>query len=183
MTTSEKEDIVTFHPGERIIKINPNAVRADSVVIIDAVKDIYSAWKRWAASEQGIVFGEIVRTEGGVFLPSGFRTDVHVILQEGWKVQCPNEAQTVELFGNLHSSDNKEPFTTRPDGHKVLVNIKKRKDVVRNRVVRIMALLFIMLCISVIGLWVYDDPTEFEPYATLFITLFTLVQFWNQGRR
>ena len=69
MAMSNDHDIVTFHPGERLIKVKPSAVRPDGTVVIDAVKDVHSAWKRWAASEEGTVFGEIVESKGGDLTP------------------------------------------------------------------------------------------------------------------
>ena len=183
MSKSTPSDIVTFHPKERLIKVRSSAVRPDGTLVLDAVKDIYSAWKRWAASEEGIVFGELVKAKGGIVLPSGFRTETHVILQEGWKIQCPNETQTVELYGNLHSSDADDPITTRPDGHKVVVSHRRRKDSVRNKAIYVVSLAFIIFGIALLGLWIYCEPTEVEPYATLAVVLFTLMQFLGQGAR
>ena len=182
MANSTDADIVTFHPKERLIKVRPSAVRPDGTLVLDAAKDIYSAWKRWAASEDGIVFGELVEAKGGIVLPSGFRTDTHVILQEGWKVQCPNETQTVELYGNLHSSDASDPIT-RPDGHKVVVNRLRRKDAIRNQATYFISLVLILVGIALLGLWIYCEPREVEPYATLAVILFSLMQFLGQGSR
>jgi hypothetical protein len=183
MAPAVNQDIVTFHPRERLIKVSPSAVRPDGTVIIDATKDIYSAWKRWAASEDGIVFGELVQAKGGIVLPSGFRTETHVILQDGWKIQCPNEAQTVDLYGNLHSSDASDPFVPRPDGHKVVINALRRKDAIRNKTIYFSSLFLLLIGIALLGLWIYCEPTQIEPYAAIAVALFTLVQFLGQGPR
>ena len=176
-------DIVTFDPKKKIIRVKEDAIRPDGLVVVDAIKDIYSAWKRWAHSGEGIVFGEIVRTTGGVVLPSGFKTEVHVILEEGWKIQFPNNAQTVELIGNLHSGGSGDPFIARPDGHRVVVNNRSRKEFRVSTLFYYSSLSLILIGIGILVMWVINEPKEFEPYATLAIVLFTFVQFLGQGKK
>ena len=182
MERSVTEDIVTFFPNEKLIKIKRSAVDDNGAVAIDAVRDIYSGWKRWAHSEEGIVFGELVKAEGGVVLPTGYVTDVHVILQGSWKIQLPNEAVTVTLYGNLHSNDSMEPIVAKPDGEKVIVRKVSRKEDERANRTFFVSFAFIGVGVLILFAWILSDPCNFEPYATLAITLFTLNQFVSKEK-
>jgi len=183
MQQFESEDIVIFDPSEKLIKVRSESVRPDHVLVLDVIRDIYSAWKRWAASGQGIIFGELVKTEGGNIIPGGVKMPVYVILQEGWKIQCPDNCNKVEIYGNLISSDGRAPFVPRPDGHHVsyeeITKIKTKK--LSCAFIFSIAILFIAE--GIIAKWIYDSPNEMEPYSAFLIVLFTIVQLITQARK
>ncbi len=183
MIASAAGPIVTFHPGEKLIKVKSAAVTPNGVLSIDPVKDIYSAWAEWGASSQGITFNDVVAVEGGMVLPSGFKTEIHVILLDGWRIQCPDTTQAVEVYGNLHSSDKSTPFATKPNGSSVAVQHISRKGARLRRLTYRVVVGLIILALLLLLLWIYESPREIEPYVTICLVIVTLIQFMSQRGR
>lgn len=163
------------------MSVNPDSVSPDGVLRIDAVRHVYNEARAWEASVDGIVFDEVVASTGGVVLPSGIRTDIHVILQPGWKIQPPDNANSILLAGHLHSSDNTDPFTRSPNGHTVPVESTSRTGLRRTQLLWAITTALFIVGIVIILAWVWDSPTEYEPYATLAVVLGSLVQILRSG--
>ena len=179
----EGPEKVTFDHREKLIQVRPSAVLNSGTLVLDVQRDIYSAARRWEASEEGIVFPKVVEAEGGNVLPGGVRMPLYVILQNSWKVQCPDNCDRVEIVGTLLSSDGQAPFIARPDGR--TISYEKVRRLPRKVVSLgfILSILLLGVAMGFIVRWIRNTPDEMEPYATLLITLFTLVQVIAEARR
>lgn len=183
MPEYEAEDIVEFNPIEKLIKIKPAAIRPDGNLILDAQRDIYSAARSWEASSIGIVYPEIVKAEGGNILPGGVKMPLHIILLDGWKIQCPNNCDNVEIYGSLLSVDNKPTFVSRPDGHRITYNEINKIKTKEYGWVFILSVLLLLGAEAFIAKWILDKPAEMEPYSAFLVVLFTIIQLATQARK
>ena len=181
MPELENEDIVEFDTSQKLIKVKSSAVRPDGILMLKVIEDIYRAARRWEASEIGIVYPETVSREGGNVLPGGVVMPVHVILKDGWKVQCPNNCNSVEIYGHLSSSDGEPPFSLRPDGHRISYS-EMSKVKRKNNWVFISSILLLVVALGIISRWIYCEPNEMEPYSAFVIVLFTLVQLIGHSK-
>lgn len=183
MTEHEDNKIVEFDPTEKLIKIKPELIRPDGILILDVVRDIHRTAQSWSASEKGITFRIITEREGGKLLPGGVKMPEYIILKDGWKIQCPNNCNHVEIYGNLISSDDKSPFVTRPDGHRISyeeVQKLKTKDDIYSFIVSIVLL---VIAAVIIIMWIINSPEELEPYSALVLVAFTIIQLIKQARK
>ena len=172
----------TFNPGANLITIDPSAVQPNGILVIDAVKDVYNEARKWEASSEGIVFDEVVASTGGVVLPSGIRTEVHVILNGAWRIQPPDNAQSIEVFGNLHRHDNSDPFAPNTTGNLLPIKETKRQGRTQRVVLHYTAISLVSLALVILALWALCDPINFEPYATFLVVAATLVQLIRNGK-
>ena len=69
-------------------------------------QEIYSAWKRWVATEVGARFDAAFSVEGGTPIgATGLFTGTTFILINGWKLRAASHDHQVTLIGNIYSDD------------------------------------------------------------------------------
>jgi len=107
---------------------------------------------------------------------------VHVTLQDGWKIQCPDNCNKVEIYGHISSSDSQQPFALRPDGHRITYEELSKKKAEPLNAVFIISIMLLVFAEIVIARWIYDSPCEMEPYSAFLIVLFTLVQLIGHSK-
>lgn len=171
-----------FNPGTNLITVNTSAVGADGTLVIDAVRDVYNEAREWEASSEGIVFDEVVTGTGGVVLPSGIRTEIHVILNGKWHIQPPDNARSIEVVGNLHRHDNSDPFSPTTSGKVLPTRQTRRQGRTQRIVLHYIAIFLVTLGLGILAWWAYCEPKNFEPYATFSVVAATLVQLIRNGR-
>ncbi len=178
----ESEDVVVFDVTQKYIKVRSESVRPDGTLILDVIEDIYRAARRWEASSIGNAYPVLVYSEGGNILPGGVVMPVHVILQNGWKIQCPNNCKKVEIYGHISSSDSQKPFAVRPDGHKIVYEELSKKKAKRFSIIFVISVTLLIIAEFIIAKWIYDSPSEMEPYSAFVIVLFTLIQLIGHSK-
>ena len=171
-----------FNPGTNLITVDPSAVDSDGVLAIDAVRDLYNEAREWEASSEGIVFDEVVTGTGGVVLPSGIRTEIHVILNDNWRIQPPDNARSIEVFGNLHRHDNSDPFSPTTSEKVLPTKQTSRQGRTQRIVLHYSAISLVTLGLVILAVWAYCEPKNLEPYATFSIVAATLLQLIRNGR-
>ena len=182
MSDLEIEDIVEFDTNQKLIKVKASAVDSEGTLILDVIEHLYRATRRWEASSIGIVFPTIVSREGGNILPGGVVMPVHVILQDGWKIQCPDSCSSVEIYGHLSSNDGKGPFVSRPNGKTISYLEKNKKNSDSKKWFHRFSVLLLILALIIIIKWIFDYPNQMEPYSAFIIVLFTLVQLIGRSK-
>lgn len=113
--TGDRMVKIVFNGAARLATISEAAVRSNGRVFLNTRRDIYSAWKRWAASAEGITYAEPIRGVGGY----GGGPDPYFVLLNGWRLQPPNNCETVELEGLLITDDQSPVLAPRPDGRTI----------------------------------------------------------------
>ena len=174
--------LFTFDPGNKLLIVGPETVQPDGTLVIEAVLNVYNEAREWEASFQGITFDEVVTGTGGVVLPSGIRTEVHVILNDDWRIQPPDNAQSIQVVGNLHRHDDTDSFAPSPSGNTPPVSERKRQG----RKIRIslhyLAIVCLIIGLVLLAWWAIRKPSEIEPYATFVVVAATLVQLIRNGK-
>ena len=86
-------------------------------------RDLYSAWKRWVATDEGSRYDPAFLPEGGTPIGStGIFTGKTVVLVNGWKVRAASHAHQVTLNGNLFSDDGVVSVPTQSFNATIFVN-------------------------------------------------------------
>lgn len=171
----------TFDVKNRYLKVDPKAVGKDGVLEIDAVDNVYKEARVWEASVDGIVFDEVVEAKGGVVLPTGLRTPVHLILKGGWRIQCPDGTTTVMLYGSLYTEDNQDPIAPKPDGGKVVVREVTRREVKRRNYLFFGVVASFAISLLIFIIWAFTGCDDLEPYAGIFLVLAAILQLFRDG--
>ncbi len=171
----------SFDVNNNLLLVDPDQVRDDGTLVIEAVKHVYSESREWEATFEGMAFDEVVAGTGGVVLPSGLRTEIHVILQDDWRIQPPDNAKTIQVIGNLHRHDNSSPFVTSPSGNQPPIDKITREGYVRNKVLFYVVLGAIVVGLALLVLWMVREPSNIEPYATFAVVFATLIQLIRNG--
>jgi hypothetical protein len=69
-------------------------------------RDLYSAWKRWVQTGDGVNFPAAFIVEGGTPIgATGLITGTTFVLTNGWKVKPANHDHQLRLDGNIFSDD------------------------------------------------------------------------------
>lgn len=72
----------------------------------DALRDLYSAWKRWVQSGAGTRFPQAFLIEGGTPIGStGLFSGYTLLMTNGWKVKAASHNHQLLIIGNLYSDD------------------------------------------------------------------------------
>ncbi len=70
------------------------------------LRDIYSAWKRWVQSGQGVNFEQAFSIEGGTPIgTTGLFTGYTVVMLNQWRIQPADYDHQLTIDGNLFSGD------------------------------------------------------------------------------
>lgn len=96
-------DKLQFNGEDRIINILPG------ITFLDTRIDIYSAWKRWAASENNLKYPQALRTFGGDQTISGQFAPRYFFLTNGWRINV-NDGRDLLVGVNLYTDELDSPF-------------------------------------------------------------------------
>lgn len=88
----------TFNGSSKLFLCNAGVTTLD-------VTDLYSAWKQWVQSGQGIGFLPMFEAIGGQPLPGGLFAGQSYFLINGWKIKPQSANHRLNIIGNLYSDD------------------------------------------------------------------------------
>jgi hypothetical protein len=86
------------------------------------VAELYSAWKEWVQSGQGINYLPAFEAIGGQPLPGGLFAGQTYFLINNWKIKPQEANHSLTILGNLYTSDG-SPTTVSVAGYTIEINL------------------------------------------------------------
>ena len=118
-----------FDPIKMEIDFSSHVPSNNGVLVVNTVRDVYSAWKRWAIKDGNLKYGEICQALGGFPLPDGSKVEIAVIIKSGWKLLPPNFNHKFVIDGKLYESDGNFPIADVGDAVEIVVIGLDKKDI------------------------------------------------------
>jgi hypothetical protein len=104
------------------ITFDPSAKR----IILDTVSvsatELYSRWVDWAAQDDNIKYGMVIRQVGSDDLGSGLSIPPYYFLQGSWKVRPMESNHNLTITGNLFVEGGGVPVVPTLGTYQVMVN-------------------------------------------------------------
>lgn len=104
---------ITFDPATKRIIL-------DSVTV--TATEIYSRWVDWAAEDDNLKYGLVVRSVGGDDLGGGLFIPPYFFLQDGWRVRPIESNHDLLITGNLFVEEGGVPVVRTIGVFQVNVN-------------------------------------------------------------
>lgn len=106
---------VTFDGTQKLIICNPGTVSLTA-------QGLYSDWKEWVQSGQGINFLPAFEAIGGQPLPGGLFAGQTYFLINDWKIKPQAANHRLTIIGNLYTSDG-SPTTVSVPGYTIEISL------------------------------------------------------------
>lgn len=97
----------TFDGNLKLFICNPGTIELN-------VTELYSMWKQWVQSGQGINYLPMFEAIGGQPLPGGLFAGQTYFLINGWKIKPQQANHKLTILGNLYSSDGSAVTISSP---------------------------------------------------------------------
>jgi hypothetical protein len=76
----------------------------------DVKDELYSAWKRWVATDDNSKYEQAMSTTGGDPISDTISVGAYYFLENGWKIRPLEEDHRLVLNGNLYTRDDSSPY-------------------------------------------------------------------------
>lgn len=106
---------VTFDGTQKLIICNPGTVSLTA-------QGLYSDWKEWVQSGQGINYLPAFEAIGGQPLPGGLFAGQTYFLVNNWKIKPQSANHRLAIIGNLYTSDG-SPATVSVPGYTIEISL------------------------------------------------------------
>ncbi len=110
-------DLVSFDGPNKLIIVN------DGETSLDALINIYSAWKRWTGGENQANWLQALRTIAGDPIGGGQVVSPYFFLMNGWKLRPYEGDHQLTVDGNLFVDGGGNPFVPTSGSYNVLINL------------------------------------------------------------
>ena len=101
-------------------------IRLPSVEPFDAQRDLYSAWKQWAALTDNLKYPLAFDTTGGDPVGEGQTIAPYFFCRNdlGWRVKMPEADGEIVLSGNLFPRDSGTPLFEQTSGYDAFLRLE-----------------------------------------------------------
>jgi len=110
-------ELVTFDGPNKLIIIN------NGEEVIDAQRDVYSAWKRWLTIDYEAKWLQAMRTVAGDPIGGGQVISPYFFMMNGWRIRPYEGDHRLVVDGNLFVDGGGNPFVPTVDPYEVLVQL------------------------------------------------------------
>ena len=111
---------VAIFDGDNLI------IQLPTVDQFDAQRDLYSAWKQWAALSDNLKYLPAFDTTGGDDVGSGQKIAPYFFCRNdlGWRIKMPEDNGEIILSGNLFPRDSTTSLFEQTEGYDAFLRLE-----------------------------------------------------------
>lgn len=101
---------------------NKLIILTTGTTVVD-VKDLYSRWKEWVATDVNSKYLPAISVLGGDPLPGGRYLGTTYFIENGWKLRPQEANHTLFISGNMYARDGSDPFVNTLGAYNVRIMV------------------------------------------------------------